>query len=128
MTETQLQEWLDAYGRAWESRDPDAAAALFTEDVEYYETPFGEPARGRTGVRDYWATATANQRDVVFRHQTLAVTPELGVARWNAGITRAGSGIRVRLDGIFVLAFAADGLCCELREWWHRSEEPRQDA
>ena len=26
MTEKQLREWLESYGRAWEGRDPDAAA------------------------------------------------------------------------------------------------------
>jgi hypothetical protein len=53
MTETQLENWLEALGRAWETRDPEAAAALFSERAEYYETPFVEPARGREGVRTY---------------------------------------------------------------------------
>lgn len=122
ITEPKLGEWLDAYGRAWESRDPDAAAVLFTEDAEYYETPFGDPARGRSGVRGYWAAATANQRDVRFTHEVMAVAESRGIARWWSEFTRTSSGAAVRLDGVFVLEFGEDGLCRSLREWWHRSE------
>ena len=28
-------EWIEAYGRAWEGRDADAAGELFTEDAIY---------------------------------------------------------------------------------------------
>jgi uncharacterized protein (TIGR02246 family) len=122
LTELQLRSWLDAYGAAWETRDPDAAADLFADDVEYYETPFGQPARGREGVRAYWAGATGNQRDVSFAHDILAVTGNRGLARWRVEFTRVSSGTTVRLDGVFLLEFGDDGRCRSLREWWHRSE------
>ena len=34
-----VQEWVDAYARAWRDRDPDAAAALFTDDSLYRAHP-----------------------------------------------------------------------------------------
>lgn len=46
MTEPELATWLSRYGAAWEARDPEAAAALFTEDAEYFWTPFGDPNPG----------------------------------------------------------------------------------
>ena len=39
--------WLDAYGGAWETKEPAAAADLFTEDATYHETRFDEPMRRR---------------------------------------------------------------------------------
>jgi len=42
-----FKSWLDAYGKAWETRNPEAAAALFTENGTYQVTPFLEPMRGR---------------------------------------------------------------------------------
>ena len=68
MNRNRLETWLRAYGRAWETLDPDAAASLFTEDARYYETPWGAPALGRTGVRAYWADASvvSNWRSVDF--------------------------------------------------------------
>jgi hypothetical protein len=51
---------MDAYQRAYESRDADAAARLFSDDATYQWGPFG---------LDY---------------DVLAVTDEIGIARWRA--------------------------------------------
>ncbi len=123
MTENQLRDWLDTYGRAWTSRDPDLAATLFSDDSAYHETPFGDPARGRSGVQQYWAAATNGQRDIIFRHEVIAMTGSTGVARWSAEFTRTASGAHVQLDGVFVLEFDEARLCRQLREWWHRREQ-----
>jgi ketosteroid isomerase-like protein len=123
MTEQELRAWLDAYGRAWESNDPDAVMQLFTEDARYYETPFDEPFQGSEGVRSYWAGATGSQRDISFSYEVLATLPHRGIARWSAEFTRLASGKRVNLDGVFVLDFAEDGRCRALREWWHASDK-----
>jgi hypothetical protein len=81
--------------------------------------PFDAPKAGRSGIRDYWATVTADQRNVHFESQVLAVDGQTGVAHWSASLTAASGGVRVELDGAFVLTFDDDGLCSELREWWH---------
>lgn len=114
-----LETWLSAYGRAWEERDADAAAALFTSDARYFETPYAEPFAGSAGVREYWARVTADQRDVKVTHEVVGFTDGVGVARWNSKFALASNGARVELDGVFLLTFDADGLCKELREWWH---------
>lgn len=124
MTEERLHDWLERYGHAWETRDPDAAAALFADDAAYHETPFGTPARGKDGIVAYWRAATENQRDVRFSHEAVALTGDTGIARWWAEFTRTSSGARARLDGIFLLEFDADGSCRTLREWWHKTEVP----
>jgi hypothetical protein len=38
-----FKSWLDAYGLAWENRNPEAAAELFAENGTYQVTPFLEP-------------------------------------------------------------------------------------
>jgi len=35
MHENDIRAWLDAYGRAWQDRDPQAAAQLYAEDGSY---------------------------------------------------------------------------------------------
>lgn len=122
MTEQEFRSWLDAYGRAWETRDADAAVALFTEDLEYYETPFGTPFRGRDELRDYWARATGSQDGIAFTYEILAVRAGGGLAHWSAEFTRIASGHRSHLDGIALAEFASNGLCRTFREWWHASE------
>ena len=125
MTSSGFADWLAAYGRAWETRNPDAAAALFAEDAAYHETPFAGPATGRTAIHHYWEAATRNQRDIRFCSEIVAMASAQGIARWSAEFTRAPSGARVKLDGIFLLEFDEHGLCRRLREWWHRTELPR---
>jgi ketosteroid isomerase-like protein len=55
------KEFLKKYKKAWETRDADLAASLFTRDACYKENPFAEPVIGREAIDDYWAAATANQ-------------------------------------------------------------------
>lgn len=119
MDSMQFEGWLGRYGRAWEGRDPNAAAALFDEAAEYYETPFEPPFRGREEIRRYWSDATSAQGDIAFSHEALAFAANTGVAHWSAEFRRTPTGRRVRLDGVFVLTFDEAGLCSVLREWWH---------
>jgi ketosteroid isomerase-like protein len=119
LTSAALEAWLARYAQAWEQRDAAQAAALFTESAPYHEMPFDAPKAGRAGIRDYWTTVTADQRNVDFKSQVIAVTGQTGIARWSASLTSAASGARVELDGVFILQFDGSGLCSELREWWH---------
>ena len=119
MDPADVENWLSRYGRAWEERDSEAAAALFTENATYRETPFAEPLRGREAVREYWADVTRSQEDIRFGSESLAVTGQRAIALWRSTFSRIVGGERVQLDGVFVLRFSDDGLCCELREWWH---------
>ena len=105
------------YGEAWTARDPDAAAELFGEDAIYAWGPFDE-LRGRAAIRERWAAATADQRDVRFSAEPIAEGDGLVVARWRCRFAIEGADRGVELDGVFVLRFEAGGLCCELREWW----------
>jgi uncharacterized protein (TIGR02246 family) len=119
LTPATLEAWLSSYKQAWEQRDAGRAAALFTPDARYQEMPFDAPKMGREGIREYWTTVTADQRDIEFKSQVVAINGRTGVARWSATLKSAANGARIDLDGAFILTFAADGLCSELREWWH---------
>ena len=115
-----VTEWIDGYRAAWETRDPDAAAALFTEDASYRDTPYSEPPLGRDGVRDYWAGVTATQEDVAFLSGTPVVEGDRAAVEW--WVTMLNGGAEVTLAGEFLLRFDENGLCRELREYWHYSE------
>ena len=122
MNFSELELWLRRYGEAWTGRDPDAAAGLFAETAEYFETPFDPPFVGREAIRAYWADVPRSQVGITFGSQVLAVTERTGIAWWHAAFTRIASGQQVKLNGVFVLTFDQTGLCTELREWWHRRE------
>lgn len=125
LTRADLAAWLDGYEEAWETLDADRAAALFTEDATYQDSPYSEPHQGRNGIHDYWSTVTSDQQDVDFSYEVLSVSGNTGIAHWHSELTQKSSGSQVVLDGIFVLEFSPDGLCRTLREWWHVKVEPQ---
>lgn len=118
----QLAEWLDAYGSAWEARNGDAVARLFSNDASYHWGPFAPPLEGRSVIARRWSVATNDQRDVRFEHTTLGITAERAVVHWRATFTRLLSSVRTELDGVFVLRFDERCTCIELREWWLERE------
>jgi len=112
-------EWIEAYGRAWETRDADAAAELFTPDAVYRDVPLGPPHLGQDGVRSYWAnvTSTQDQVQVRFGDPIVAADGRRAAVEW--WVTMLNAQAEVTLTGVLVLRFAPDGRCEELREAWH---------
>jgi uncharacterized protein (TIGR02246 family) len=123
MTPNAFARWLDTYGRAWESRDSQAAADLFTEDGTYQVTPFVEPMRGRQAILEYWTNVAQTEQNIHFGYEILAVTPEHGIARWWASFVILPPGLQTKLDGIFLIALDENGRCHSLREWWHKQQD-----
>ena len=80
-----VQQWVDAYARAWRDRDADAAASLFADDCLYREHPLQEPHRGAEGVRSYWANATATQDRVDVRMAGRSSRRMGGGPQWSSG-------------------------------------------
>ncbi|HXV33935.1 MAG TPA: nuclear transport factor 2 family protein [Gaiellaceae bacterium] len=111
------EEWIAAYGRAWVGRDPEAAAALFTEDAVYRSSPFRQPHAGSEGIRDYWARATSTQEELDLRFGEPVVEGSKVVVEWWAIMRDEGAWIT--LPGCLLLRFAEGGRCEELREYWH---------
>lgn len=123
-----LTEWMDEYGRAWEARDAQAAADLFADDAVYQWGPFGKRLRGRPLIREAWAEATEAQDRVAFGYEVLAATVRGGMVRWWCAYDGAGTGGRVKLEGIFRLTFDDDGFCTSLEEWFNSDEAPADGA
>ena len=123
-----FQTWLEAYGHAWESRDPRAAADLYTEDGTYQVTPFVRPMCGRQAIFDYWSHVASTEKNIKFGYEILAVTPDQGIARWWASFVLDPPGLRTKLDGIFLVSLDTNNLCRTLREWWHKQQDQPKRA
>ena len=114
-----LDAWLGRYEQAWENKDAEAAAGLFSENARYFETPYSDPFEGPAGVRDYWARVTADQRDIDFRYSVIATEGNIGIASWSVTFITISEGTKIELNGVFVLEFGSSDRCAVLREWWH---------
>lgn len=118
-----FKTWFETLGRAWENRDPHAAAALFTEDASYHENPFDAPLHGRTAIFRYWSEETQFHENIAFHSEILGVTQDTGFAHWWVSFERIPSKNRVKLDGICAIRLNDEQQCYALREWWHTWEE-----
>jgi uncharacterized protein (TIGR02246 family) len=123
LTKNAFASWLDSYGRAWESRDPQAAADLFADDGTYRVTPFVEPTRGRQAILEYWTNVAQTEQDIQFGYEILSVAPNLGIARWWASFVIVRPGLQTKLDGIFLISLGENGRCRSLHEWWHKQQD-----
>jgi hypothetical protein len=118
-----FKSWLDAYGQAWENRNPEAAAALFNESATYQVTPFLEPMRGRKAIFEYWSEVARTEKNIKFVYEILVVKDELNIARWSASFVRVPPGLQTKLDGIFLISLDGGGRCKSLQEWWHKQQD-----
>ncbi len=117
-----FKSWLDAYGRAWECRDPEAATELFTGDGTYQVTPFVEPLRGHKAIFDYWSGVARTEESIRFGYEILVASAEINIARWWASFVIVPEGLQTKLDGIFLISLDDQGRCKSLREWWHKQQ------
>ena len=109
--------WLEAYRRAWETKDAEAAADLFAEDATYRSSIFEDPYEGRDGVRTYWTEVTRTQEDIrVLMGAPFADGDRVAAEFWT---TMRNGGAEITLPGCLLLRFGTDGLCTALREYWH---------
>jgi hypothetical protein len=118
-----FNSWLDAYRQAWENRNPEAAAALFTENGTYQVTPFLEPISGRKAIFEYWSEVARTEEDITFGYEILAANHELNIARWSASFVIVPPGLQTKLDGIFLISLDGQGRCTSLQEWWHKQQK-----
>jgi uncharacterized protein (TIGR02246 family) len=119
-----LDEWVEAYARAWRDKDADAVVRLFTEDAEYRSSPFREPHVGSDGIRAYWEGATSTQQSADVRMGTPFVAGDLVVVEW--WTTMVDDGEEITLPGCLLLRFAEDGRCHTLREYWNVEQGRRE--
>jgi AraC-like DNA-binding protein/nuclear transport factor 2 (NTF2) superfamily protein len=104
-----VDEWVESYRQAWIRRDPEAAAALFTEDATYREDILQEPNTGRSGIVDYWTRVTAAQSEVQVRMGKPFVDGNrVAVEFWTNMLV---DGDPATIPGILLLDFTDEGLC-----------------
>ena len=63
MDHAAFKAWLDRYVEAWRSYDPDAIAALFSDDAECRYQPWGDPTVGRDAIVRDWLGDDPDKRD-----------------------------------------------------------------
>lgn len=109
--------WAAAYEAAWRAGDAEAVVALFSRDAVYRSHPLHEPVRSRDGVRAYTSRAFAREDGVEPLFGVPVAAGSAAAIEYWATLREEGSD--ATLAGCDVLRFDDEGLCSELRDYWH---------
>jgi ketosteroid isomerase-like protein len=114
--------WADTWVMAWMSHDVEAVVALYAESCVHRSAPFREPHRGRAGMREYLATAFAEESAVIeVRFSTPLIDGDQAwVEYWT--VLRNTDGDPATLAGSAIARFDADGLIIQSRDYWHQTD------
>ncbi len=134
-----IDGFMEQYKRAWESSDENLLVSLFATDGVYRNTPFASQ-QGPEAIKQYWQR-TKLQTDIRLTYEVLERHTGGGIAHWHTTYqvtseemfkmwaTSTGTNMlarnpgdplpRLALDGMAIATFDANGLCSELRLWWH---------
>ena len=121
-----VQDWLDAYSRAWETYDPDQIAALFSDGAQYRWHPYDEATVGRDEIVEGWLNPGGNASDrdapgtYLGEYQPFAVDRNRAVAIGTSTYWTDAS--RSKVDRMYynnwLLEFDDDGRCSSLTEYY----------
>lgn len=101
-----ITEWIDTFRSAWLGKDIDAVMALFSDDVEYWETPFQKIAS--KDLPNAW-NAIQTQENIQLAIEPLVSNDGQHVLRWKLAYDR-GKDVSI-WAGLYVLKLNDDGKC-----------------
>jgi len=113
-----IAKFLASYKEAWETRNADLAASLFTRDARYQQNPFEEPIVGREAIHDAWNTANKRHEEIHFTVRNYSRSGFLLFVEWSSVYRDATSGKRGQLAGMFLADFYGKQVRT-LREYRH---------
>ncbi len=118
-----VTQWLEDYVRAWQSYDPAAIGALFSEEATYRYNPYDEPMHGREAIVASWLEDRDEPNTYAAEYKPLAVDGDIAVANGRSLYYEAdGATLKKQYDNIFVMRFDEQGRCVDFCEWFM---EPR---
>lgn len=117
LSASDAKNFLAKYKEAWETRNADLAASLFTRDAQYSRGPFSEPIVSREAIRSYWKAATARQEQIHFTVNSSFRSGYLLLAEWTCTYRDRRSGERRQLAGMFLADFYGTQVRA-FREYW----------
>ncbi len=112
------EEFVEGYGRTWESWDVEGNHDLFSEDVVYVVHATEETVLGREALRRYIAKEEAAMGKVDVRMGEPVVGEDRVAAEFWVTLT-TDAGEKGTIAGCFIAELDPDhGLCNQFREYW----------
>jgi uncharacterized protein (TIGR02246 family) len=117
MKKEEAQRLIQIYGEAWETRDPELIASIFTEDATYNDPK--EPLNiGRDAIKQYWISKVIGQQtDIKFNVKNVWVDGDVVIAEWHATFKDTVRNLLIEMDEVAIFG-TKDGKFSSLREYY----------
>ena len=105
-----LNRIAERYFAAWEANDPDAIAALHTDDTQFWSHLGSAPVAGRDAVRATFAELFARFPEFGFEAYRVLYGPDFWVLDWALTFRPEGAAEKRRFDCLDVVNVSPSGL------------------
>jgi len=120
----ELQAWVDAYVRAWETNDPQLVASLFTEEARYFTHPFRDPWDGREAIVKSWTENPDPPGSWKADYRAIAATGQTGVVRGRTAYLGDDGSVDREYANVFIVEFDGQGRASEFTEFFMLNKPP----
>jgi ketosteroid isomerase-like protein len=110
---------VDEFGRGWSRGKLESLMSVFSPEVVFLETPFGEPIRGFDAVQAYWADVPRHQSEITFSSGEIYAAGPWFATEFKLVFRRRRTGEWVEARGAMFCETAGEKIS-ELRMYWHR--------
>lgn len=117
MTRDEVKKLIETYGKAWETKDPDLAVSIFTEDATY-DDPHEPLNSGKEAIRQYWIKKVIGEQDQIeFHLRDFWIDRDTVIAEWDATFVDVKRNMRVDMTEVAIFEMR-DSKFSSLREYY----------
>ncbi len=107
--------WLKKFMESWKNLEGAKTTELFSKDVQYYETPIGDPCKTWDDVVALWAVVNYNQKVISYSCNILCQTEDICIVNWQ--MERYMGETHQNIDGIFQISLDDEGKLTYFKQW-----------
>ena len=108
-----IEKWLEDFERTWKKKNVESVLELFTDDVDYYETPF-EKLDNKEDLKDEWRSVK-DQQELELETEIFSREDGKFTVKWNLRYTKNGE--QNILKGIYLIKLNSDNKCYEFWQY-----------
>lgn len=102
-----INKWLEKFESSWRAKDVATVLELFTDEVEYWETPF-KKVNSKSELTEEWS-AIQSQENLVVTTTVFNSEGNKHSVIW--GITYDKDGVQQVWSGVYLIELNNEGLC-----------------
>ena len=102
-----IEIWLTQFKKAWQDKNIDSVADLFTDDVEYWETPFRK-LEDKAQLKSEWQAINDQTNIELDLEDSVSANSEF-VVKWS--LKYSANGELQEWSGLYLIKFDGNGLC-----------------